>query len=59
MQNPKPFRSTSRENAKPLFVIRGYSLEAARAIAATMIAGETVVVAIKLSADDFSRGAGR
>jgi hypothetical protein len=39
------FQPTPGQQPQPLFVIHAYSLEAARVIAAAMIAGEIVVVA--------------
>jgi len=47
VQNPKPFtvfQPIPGQNPRPLFVIFAYSLEAARAIVATRIAGETIIV---------------
>ncbi|WP_152535715.1 hypothetical protein [Bradyrhizobium sp. Ai1a-2] len=47
MQIPKPFtvlQPIAGENPKPLFILHAYSLEQARAIAASKVAGETIVV---------------
>jgi hypothetical protein len=47
MQLPQPFavyQTIPGQSAKPLFTIRAYSLEQARAIAAAMIAGDTIVL---------------
>ncbi|MGY8633822.1 hypothetical protein RAD15_15200 [Bradyrhizobium sp. 14AA] len=50
MPTPKPFTVfqtiPGQPFPKPLFVVHTYSLEAARAVAAAMIAGETIVVAV-------------
>lgn len=48
MRTPKPFivlQPTPGQQPKPLFTVFAYSLEAARAQAASMVAGETIVVA--------------
>ncbi|MGY4513333.1 hypothetical protein [Bradyrhizobium sp. USDA 3650] len=34
------------QSPKPLFIVHAYSLEQARALAASKIAGETIVVAV-------------
>jgi hypothetical protein len=47
MRNPQPFtvyQSTPGQNAKPIFTVYAYSIEAARALVAAKVAGETIVV---------------
>ncbi|WP_156446780.1 hypothetical protein [Bradyrhizobium yuanmingense] len=47
MQTPKPFAILRPgQNPTPLFVIHAYSIEAARAVAAAMIAGEAIVLPV-------------
>jgi hypothetical protein len=49
------------QNGKPLFTVYAYSLEAARAVVATKVAGETIVVAVPLKSavSAASNGASR
>jgi hypothetical protein len=42
MRNTKPF--VVIQNGKPLFTVYAYSAEAARALVAAKVAGETIVV---------------
>ena len=56
VRNPKPFtvfQPIPGQNAKPIFTVRAYSLEQARALVAAKIAGETIVVPV--SPDGASR----
>lgn len=49
MRDPKPFavdRPIAGQRAKTLFTVHAYSIEQARAIVATKVAGETIVVAV-------------
>ena len=52
MRDPRPF--TVIQNAKPIFTVYARSIEQARAIVATRIAGETIVVG-PVSLDGASR----
>jgi hypothetical protein len=47
MRNPKPFtvlQPIPGQSPKPLFTIHAYSIEQARALVATKIAGEVIIV---------------
>jgi hypothetical protein len=44
VQNPQPF--VVIQNAKPIFTVYARSIEAARAIVAAKVAGETIVVPV-------------
>src|SRR3954467_6954802 len=49
MRNPKPFTGLQPipgQSPKPLFTIHSYSIEQARALVASKVAGETIVVAV-------------
>jgi hypothetical protein len=49
MQNPKPFavlQPVPGQSAKPLFIVHARSVQAARAVAVAMVAGEVIVVAL-------------
>jgi hypothetical protein len=50
VRNPKPFtvfQPIPGQNPKPLFIVYAYSAEQARALAASKVAGEAIVVAVK------------
>jgi hypothetical protein len=47
MRNPKPYtvlQPIRGQTPKPLFTVHAYSLEQARALVASKVAGETIVV---------------
>ena len=46
MRNPKPFVVV--QNGKPIFTVYAYTAQQARALVATKVAGETIVVAVAL-----------